>query len=672
MVQKPVRFLNEKHVEIALKLFDFESSKVAGPGSSRRKITDVLWKLDDAIDYMSLDDAERQTFQELIASLRNQNHLLVIPGSLDGEDGYATRTAETLRIIGHAYEYWHKGRPGVDAIRWEIVPKQIPRRNISPNDMIQSLIDSISNVTGEDHNHTNLGKAIREVIEGIANHFFETEGIQQPKFSKFQLDSVKQGLLDALGCGGKGSILVAGVGSGKTLAFMMTPLILCKKDILDNKTEYGAHLFLYPRKALALDQFAKSLVPFAIAVGIPTQQVHSEMGKHYHTLSTKSVYKGIQSVHEGFRPPRLVISSVETLKNRLSHPTISNRLINRLQSITFDEVHLQSGVQGAQTAMLMRRVGKKSPQGTIWVGASATIAKPENHLSRLFGIDSKSIKLVTPKNEDMQNDGVVHHAFFRPSGLVSQAGTLTNATSLLVHHRRDDLSIRPGEKQSQKAPKVITFADNLEILGSWNDDFRENERTDVYPVGPTKHRYHPGSDDMSEWDQVQREIPYARRFQDTLERRIEAQGGVRPEKLGGGIALEPVFVEWRGKNICKRCKDGERIELGFADMDTMRELSKLVHRSPHKEDDPFIPFIIKNDEIFMKEGVVGTQEMCPYLQAAACTSFSNHSVHEARRIGTPSAGQVRYDFASRATSRIQSSKSEDFSELASDLSLAVF
>ena len=105
------------------------------------------------------------------------------------------------------------------------------------------------------------------------------------------------------------------------------------------------------------------------------------MGKHYHTLPTKSVYKGIQSVHEGYMPPRLVISSVETLKNRLSHPIISNRLINRLESITFDEVHLQSGVQGAQTAMLMRRVGKKCPKGTIWVGASATIAKPEKSFS---------------------------------------------------------------------------------------------------------------------------------------------------------------------------------------------------------------------------------------------------------------------------------------------------
>lgn len=672
MVQKPFRFDNEAHVRLAIKLFEFESTKVAGPGSSTRKITDVIWTLKEAIEYMSLDSEGKVTFAELISSLKKQNHLLIIPNSINGEDGYVTRTAETLRIIGHTYEYWHKGRPGVDAIRWEIVPKQIPRRNISPLDMIQKLIDSISNGTGIDQNHTSLGKAIREVIQGIANHFRENEGIETPRFSNFQYESVKQGLLDALGHGGKGTVLVAGVGSGKTLAFMLTPLILSKVDIIEGKSTYGAHLFLYPRKALALDQFSKSLKPFALATGIPIHQVHSEMGKHYHTLPTKSVYKGIESIHDGFMPPRLVISSVETLKNRLSHPTISNKLITRLQSITFDEVHLQSGVQGAQTAMLMRRVGKKCPEGTTWVGASATIAKPENHLSRLFGLNPKSIRLVAPTNDEMQADGVVHHAFFRPNGLVSQAGVLTNATSLLVHHRRDNLSIRPGEKQSQNAPKVITFADNLEILGSWNDNFRENERTDVYPVGPQKFRVHPESDEMANWDQVQREIPYARRFQNTLERRIESQGGIIPEHLGGGIALEPVFTEWRGKEVCKRCKQGERFELGFADVHTMKELSKLVHRSPHKEEDPFIPFRIKNDEIFLKEGIIGTQEMCPYLQAAACSSFSNHPLQETRRIGNSSGGQIRYDFASRATSSIQSSKSEDFSEYASDLSLAVF
>ena len=67
---------------------------------------------------------------------------------------------------------------------------------------------------------------------------------------------------------------------------------------------------------------------------------------------------------------------------------------------------------------------------------------------------------------------------------------------------------------------------------------------------------------MEKWDAIQRELPYARRFQNTLERRIETHGGVIPDQYedGGGVALSPVFVEWRGKEVCKRCKEGERFE----------------------------------------------------------------------------------------------------------------
>ena len=50
--------------------------------------------------------------------------------------------------------------------------------------------------------------------------------------------------------------------------------------------------------------------------------------------------------------------------------------------------------------------------------------------------------------------------------------------------------------------------------------------------------------------------------------------------------------------MCGRCKDGERFELGHADIDVMEELSKLVHRAPHKADDAFKPFRIRNSEIF--------------------------------------------------------------------------
>ena len=141
------------------------------------------------------------------------------------------------------------------------------------------MIHAVTDASGRDQSDTELGEAIRETISGVVSYFQDSEGIAHPKFSKFQLNATIHGLCDALGYGKNGSVLVAGVGSGKTLAFMLPPLIMVKHDMKIGKK--GAHLFLYPRKALSLDRFSKSLVPFLVAAGIPTDYIHSEMGKYY-------------------------------------------------------------------------------------------------------------------------------------------------------------------------------------------------------------------------------------------------------------------------------------------------------------------------------------------------------------------------------------------------------
>jgi len=670
MPDLPLRYPSPEASDMAVRLHRFESSRVAGPGSSRRCITDVLWTRREAVETLGLDEEGTALLDELLESLLEQRNLMIVPEYDNGEDGMVTRTAETLRMLGHSYEYWMRGRPGIDATRWEVVPKLIPRRFIDPSDFTNLLIDGLEDGLGMAVHGTNLGRACEEVVRGVASQLAGDE----TRFSQFQLDAAIGGVLDAEGADKKGSILVAGVGSGKTIAFMLPPLILARRDILEGSQEYKAHMFLYPRTALALDQFSKSLVPFAVAAGIPLEQIHSEMSLHYRNNLSVSVRRGIKDVHNSNNQPRLVISTLETLKRRLAHPIIVKYLLRRLQSVTIDEVHLVSGVQGAQVAMLLRRLREIAPWDATWTGASATIAKPEEHLGRLIGENPKRLRLIFPSPDEMVPDGVVHHCFIRPSGLISTAGALTNATSLLVHSRRDDLSDRPrNRKQRLASPKTIAFADNLELLGRWNTDFRENERTDVYDNGRREsRREHPDTDDLEEWGPLQRELPYAMRFAEPLQRRIDSEGGI--SAVTGDPVLLPVLDEWRSpedsESVCQRCKNGERFELGDVDADTMRQIGTIPYRAPHdSEDDNFASFLIDNP-VFSEAGTVGTLDMCPFLKAGACTWFSNTPIEEPIRIGNR-GGTVRWDFAGRATSRIQSSKSES-NEEAEDLSDAVF
>ena len=186
MPQRAFRFPDKKCTTLALQLFEFESSKVSGPGSSRKKLTDVMWTVSDVKSSLGLTSDEERDFNRLLRHLLKENQLMRIPGAVDGNDAYISRTAETLRLVGHTYEYWNRGRPGVDAVRWEIVPKVIPVRNIEPEDFMQHVIHAVTDASS-DQSATELGDAIRETISGIVSYFRDKEGFLIQSFQNSNL-----------------------------------------------------------------------------------------------------------------------------------------------------------------------------------------------------------------------------------------------------------------------------------------------------------------------------------------------------------------------------------------------------------------------------------------------------------------------------------------------------
>ena len=109
MPQRAFRYLDKECTQIALQLFEFEASRVAGPGSSRKKLTDVMWTVSEVRGAMRLNDGEERVFNRLLRHLLKENQLMRIPEAVDGNDAYISRTAETLRLVGHTYEYWNRG-----------------------------------------------------------------------------------------------------------------------------------------------------------------------------------------------------------------------------------------------------------------------------------------------------------------------------------------------------------------------------------------------------------------------------------------------------------------------------------------------------------------------------------------------------------------------------------
>ena len=95
------------------------------------------------------------------------------------------------------------------------------------------------------------------------------------------------------------------------------------------------------------------------------------------------------------------------------------------------------------------------------------------------------------------------------------------------------------------------------MLGRWNDDLKENERTQQVMRG----RKHPKKETpMSDWTQLQREIPYAWRFNKPLQRRLAVKGGDDSENPGDAYKdLSDIFDKSKAKTVCDSCHKGQQV-----------------------------------------------------------------------------------------------------------------
>lgn len=636
------------------RLYEFESSRVSGPGSYRRDINAVLWTMDEVQSSLSLSAKDLKDFEKLISYLIEKREMMRVPMP-DGKDKHITRVAETVRLLGHNYEYWFRGRQGIDSVRWLVEDKKVPLRRISAEAFIEELLGVVASEIGNDNSTFNLRKAIEMVLKGIAK-YFEPSNWKNALFSDFQLQAAKEMILAQFKprYKHKTQILTAGVGSGKTVAFSIAMFVSAVEGILSGERGRRCHLFLYPRKALALDQ-SKTLSKMAEKIGLEQLTVHFEH-HYYYDSQNISVKAGIDRVYgKPGAPPSIIVTTLETLNRRLHHPLVINKLSMYTKRVVLDEIHLVEGIPGCHVVRLMDRLRQACyPTQLLWTGSSATVASPDLHASTVFGVSREEVEIVEPNSENLANVGLVHHIFLRPTGMLSFLGTLVNSTSIVVHNRRDKIWERTGKYQ-----KTIGFADNLDLLGRWNSDFRENERTES-----VKSRPHPELPKPDEWtSRRQREIPYALRFFNPLERRINAEGG----KLEG---YEPVLQEFRGQKICSKCKEGQRFRLKIVKKEELAKLGTLVIREPQNPDDKIRTFYINNKEIFGADELeIGTLDLCPYLNSGACFWFPQDDLKAEQIVA---GNNPRYEWRSVARSKVHSSKTTSNIELDEDLSELVF
>ena len=172
--EKPIRgFIKVPHdrsdswLPLLRELYQFESVKIAGPASERRRIDEVIWSIEDVCEATPIVAENIEQFGNLLAYLEEERQLMKFPAHEGNPDRYITRVGELVRIVGHTYEYWWRGRPAVTAVRWQIEDKMIPRRSIPAMDFRDIVVRKLEQWVPSGHG-LNLRNAAKMVCEAVA------------------------------------------------------------------------------------------------------------------------------------------------------------------------------------------------------------------------------------------------------------------------------------------------------------------------------------------------------------------------------------------------------------------------------------------------------------------------------------------------------------------------
>ena len=630
-------------------IYQFESARVSKPGSWKTDIRSVLWTFDELVAALKLGPQESAEYRSLLDELVKSRHAMeVIRPPLPPR--YVTRVAETVRLLGHTYEYWHDGSWAIDAVRWLTEFKRVPRRDLTTSKFEDDLESRIQKEARPEWRKP-LSQATRLVVPKVAEAITHSirKGPDAVRFSRFQFESTAKMLASEFGKGDvkPAQVIVSGVGSGKTYAFMIPTLISAIARLKKGEDEQRVTLLLYPRKALAKSQ-AEVIYDLAGRIGYPSLRVLFDYADQYTRMGYKSVRDGIRGEYGGGRPPpHVVVTTLETLNRRLRNPDFMTRLPPKLKRVVADEIHLIEGLSGSHVIRVIDRLRNAAEasghgEGLLWTGSSATVAHPHVHAGVVFNVKSEKVDVIQPANEDTDPVGLVHHVFLRPSGNISNIGALVDATSIVVHNRRRDLGARAAQK-GDGYQKTIGFADNLDLLGRWNADLRENERTE------SGDRGHSLKEKVEEWTPRQREVPYAARFHDPLQARIDAE---HP-------SIRRLSDKLRKKGVCESCRKGTFVELGKPTADDLECLSELVYRRPMEDRDKIEVFHIQAPTVLQGDEGIGNLDACPYLRAGACFWFPEEAERPER---IPSTDY--HEWAAVARSKIHSAKTgaEDLAE----------
>lgn len=260
-------------------------------------------------------------------------------------------------------------------------------------------------------------------------------------------------------------IVTTGTGSGKSLCFFVPIIDRILKARRAGEPRRTRAIVIYPMNALANSQ-REELEKFVEGCGLPTEM-----------RPTFARYTGQEQESErkqvAANAPDIILTNfmmLELLMTRqddLDRQVIEN--MRGLEFLVLDELHTYRGRQGADVAMLVRRVRERMGSANmLCIGTSATMASGEEDAGRKAVAGVGSTLFGSPVSaEDVITESLVR----RTEGLPSEAALKSAVTSTTQPASSDSFTQDPlacwiemnigldgGESLKRRTPRTLTNA----------------------------------------------------------------------------------------------------------------------------------------------------------------------------------------------------------------------
>lgn len=457
---------------------------------------------------------------ELLKELLAQRLVVEIPTSR----GLALRSrmAETVRLLArlrqlfpsHHDGRWQAAATLVSDFRIVARPRVFPRQDEDPKSGLDEL-----ETAGVLPSRTRL--AAEAMIAARGRTF---------RLSRFQIDAASQILAGVQSRGHDGTMISAGTGAGKTLAFYLPALSYLTASA--ERTRRTRLLALYPRIELLRDQLAQALrevralrswtdAPRPLLLGAlygstpwNAHGVESEYirwqrvgGGHVcpysrcpfcgdgdliwreadrkddvHRLSCSLCSEEIHDLiltreHLREQPPDVLFTTTEMLNRAMADPGMRGLVgLGRhgVDLVLLDEAHTYGGTHGAHVAALLRR-WRSAHRGSVHlVGLSATLAEAREFLGELTGLPTDRVALVEPRESDVERYGQEYLIALRADPW-SGAGVLsTSIQAAMLLARALDRQADPVSRGAF-GERMFAFTDDLDVTNRLYFDLLDAE-----------------------------------------------------------------------------------------------------------------------------------------------------------------------------------------------------